>query len=319
MTAPVLTVAIPTFNGAAHLAEALGGILAQRAAAFDLLVCDDRSDDATVAMVRDRAGDRARIEVNPERLGLAGNWNRCVALARTPWVAVFHQDDVMRPGDLARRLDALARPGGDGLGLLAGPADVVDGSGRVVPPTIIEYGGIADEGPAGVVDFAPGAFSGRLAASNVLRCSAVTTSRRAHEILGGFDPAWRYVVDWEFWLRAADRFGVRWIVGEPLVSVRWHAGSETHRFKHGLDDLEESARLLARRGVRPGRRLARAYLNRAHEALNAGRVDLARAALARAWRTSPAATASALADPRLGLPMGLLALAPRLARRRWGR
>jgi len=94
---------------------------------------------------------------------------------------------------------------------------------------------------------------------------------------------------------------------------------EQDRFKHGLDDLEESARLLARRGVRPGRRLARAYLNRAHEALNAGRVDLARAALARAWRTSPAATASALADPRLGLPMGLLALAPRLARRRWGR
>ena len=71
----------------------------------------------------------------------------------------------------------------------------------------------------------------------------------------------------------------RWIVGEPLVSVRWHAASETHRFKHGLDDLEESARLLARRGARPGRRLARAYLNRAHEALHAGRVDLARAAL----------------------------------------
>ncbi len=39
----------------------------------------------------------ARIEVNSERLGLAGNWNRCVALSRTPLVAIFHQDDVMLP------------------------------------------------------------------------------------------------------------------------------------------------------------------------------------------------------------------------------
>jgi glycosyltransferase involved in cell wall biosynthesis len=313
--APALTVAIPTFNGSAHLAETLAGILAQRGAAFDLLACDDRSDDDTVALVRDRAGDRARIEVNSERLGLAGNWNRCVALARTPWVAVFHQDDLMRPGDLARRLDALARPGGDGLGLLAEPADAVDGSGRIVPPSTVGHGGIDDHGPSGVVDFAPGAFSDRLATSNVLRCSAVTTNRRAHEALGGFDPAWRYVVDWEFWLRAADRFGVRWIVGEPLVSVRWHAASETHRFKQGLDDLEESARLVTLRGGRPGRLLARAYLNRAHEALRAGRVELARTSLGRAFRVSPTAVAAALADPRLAVQMGLLAVAPGLAQR----
>lgn len=319
MTAPVLTVAIPTFNGSALLAETLAGILAQRDAAFDLLVRDDRSDDSTVELVRALAGDRARIEVNSERLGLAGNWNRCVESARTPWVAVFHQDDLMRPGCLARRLDALAKPGGDGLGLLAEPADVVDGSGRPAPPSVVDPGGIADRDPSGVVDFEPGALSRRLAAANLLRCSAVTTNRRAHEILGGFDPSWRYVVDWEFWLRAADRFGTRWIVGEPLVSVRWHEGSETHRFKLGLDDLEESARLARLRGVRPGRLLARAYLNRAHEALRAGRVDLARAALGKAVRTSPGATAAAFGDLRLAVQMGLLAFAPALAGRWFGR
>jgi len=319
VTEPVLTVAIPTYNGSAHLAETLAGILAQRDAAFDLLVRDDRSDDATVAMVRALAGDRARVEVNSERLGLAGNWNRCVESARTPWVAIFHQDDLMRPGCLARRLDALSQPGADALGLLAEPADVIDASGGPVPSSIIDPGGIADRDPSGVVDFEPGAFARRLAATNLLRCSAVTTNRRAHQVLGGFDPSWRYVVDWEFWLRAADRFGVRWIAGDPLVSVRWHEGSETHRFKHGLDDLEESARLAALRGGRPGRALARAYLNRAHEALRGGRVDLARAALRKAARTSPGATAAALTDPRLAVQMGLLALAPAHARRWFAR
>ena len=315
-----LTVAIPTFDGEPHLAEALSGILVQEGSEFDLLVCDDRSDDRTVERVRALAGDRARVEVNPERLGLAGNWNRCVALSRTPWVAVFHQDDVMRPGDVRRRVEALGRPGMEAFGLLAEPADVVDGSGEPVPPHIVDPGGLAEpSSPPRIVEFPPGAFSPRLAASNLLRCSAVTTSRKAHQDVGGFDPTLRYVVDWDFWLRVADRFAVAWIAGEPLVSVRWHPASETHRFKQGLDDLEETERLLARRGVRPGRRLARAYLNRAHDALRAGRVELSREALRRSVRTSPAILATIMADPRLAAQMAALIASPALARRWFAR
>ncbi|MDG3004250.1 glycosyltransferase [Paludisphaera mucosa] len=317
--APRLTVAIPTYNGEAHLAEALAGILAQERAAFDLLVCDERSDDRTLEIVRALAGDRARIEVNSERLGLAGNWNRCVALSRTPWVAVFHQDDLMRPGDLAGRLEAIERPGGDDLGLIAGPADVVDQEGRPVPPTVVKPGGLSDPVPGRFLDFPPGGFSPRLEGSNILRCSAVTTSKRAHEEVGGFDPTYRYVVDWDFWLRVADRFGVAWIAGEPKVSVRWHAASETHRFKLGLDDLEETERLLTRRDQRPGRRLARAYLNRAHDALRAGRADLARTALGRSVHLSPAILTTILADPRLAAQMTALTFAPSLARRWFAR
>ena len=106
---PPLTVAIPTCNGAAHLAEALRGIMAQEGVAFDLVVSDDRSDDATLELVRTLAGDRARIAVNRERLGLAGNWNRCVAMSVTPMVAVFHQDDVMEPGHLASHCAGIRR------------------------------------------------------------------------------------------------------------------------------------------------------------------------------------------------------------------
>src|SRR5207245_1213817 len=78
-----LTVALATCNGARHLVEALRSILAQEGVPFDLLVSDDRSDDETLAVVDAEAGDRARVVVNTERLGLAGNWNRCVRLART--------------------------------------------------------------------------------------------------------------------------------------------------------------------------------------------------------------------------------------------
>ena len=99
-TNPILTVAVPTCNGARHLAEALHSVLSQEGAAFELLVSDDRSDDDTLEVVRTGGRRSARIEINSERLGLAGNWNRCAALARTPLLAIFHQDDVMLPGHL---------------------------------------------------------------------------------------------------------------------------------------------------------------------------------------------------------------------------
>ncbi len=136
---PLLTVAIPTCNGAAHLAEAIRSILSQEGVEFELVVSDDRSDDDTLAVVRRAAGDRARIEVNSERLGLAGNWNRCAALARTPLVAIFHQDDVMLPGHLAAHAASFAAD--DSIGLTASASVVIDDRGRPVSQAVVEHGG----------------------------------------------------------------------------------------------------------------------------------------------------------------------------------
>lgn len=317
-----ITVAIPTCNGERHIVEALRGILAQEDAAFDLLVCDDRSDDQTLERVRTEAGDRARILTNSERLGLAGNWNRCMAESRTPWVAIFHQDDVMRPGYLQRRLEATEREREYALGLIAGAADVVDDSGNAVPSNVVDPGGISHEAAdftGRLTLFPPGKFLASLSRGNALRCSAVVTNKRAHEIVGGFDPSLRYVVDWDFWLRVAERFGVAWCNGPPTVSMRWHAGSETHRFKATLDDLEESERVAAgfpgtdRRACR--RSLARAYLNRAYDALQAGRIPLARQALGRSLRLAPSLVATILRDPRLAAQLTALTLTPGFAER----
>src|SRR5262249_43767302 len=149
---------------------ALRGILAQaqEGVDFELIVSDDRSEDDTLEIVRNTAGDRARIEVNSERLGLAGNWNHCVALAGAPIVTIFHQDDVMRPGHLAAHRAAFdAEPG---LGLAASASDLIDDAGDPVPGTAIERGGL---GPHDRL-FRAGALVPELAVGNPLRCSAIT-------------------------------------------------------------------------------------------------------------------------------------------------
>ncbi len=277
---PELTVAIPTCNGARHLAETIQSILAQDNAAFELIVCDDRSDDDTLAIVRSTAGDRARIVVNSERLGLAGNWNQCAALAGTPLVAIFHQDDVMLPGHLAAHqaffvADRL-------LGLTASGSTVIDEHGRRVSPAVIEPGGLGAHDQT----LAPGQLAAWMSQGNPLRCSAVTLRVEALQQVGGFDPRLGYVVDWDAWLRVSRGWRVAWLA-RPTVQVRWHSNSETHRFKTGLTDLDETEQMLTtlfdidlkdhdrcvpmRKAARD--RLAQAYMSRAHEALRVGRSE----------------------------------------------
>jgi GT2 family glycosyltransferase len=310
---PQLTVAIPTCNGARHLAEALRGILAQVNVAFDLLISDDRSDDETLGVVGDEAGDHSRVVINSERLGLAGNWNQCVALSGTPFVAIFHQDDVMRPGHLAAHLAAFQVD--ERIGLVDSASEVIDAEGQSVPEAVVERGGL------GPIDrtFGPGQALPELARGNPIRCSAVTLRAAAHADVGGFDPSYRYVVDWDFWLRVARRWGVAWLA-RPSVAVRWHPASETHRFQAGTLDLEETARLLeglfseegrawtdARRlRGQAHRRLSRAYWNRAYDAHRAGDPVLAWNCLRRAVALWPGIVGRIFRDPRIAARMATL-------------
>lgn len=309
--APWLTVAIPTYNGARHIRHALRSVLAQSERDFDLIVVDDRSDDETPAIIREIASDRARVEVNSERLGLAGNWNRCVELSRTPWVAIFHQDDLMKPGHLERHRACLTQH--PDVGFVCGGFDILDAEGHSISHRIVER---TDLGPSRL--FGPGEFVAELRVRNPVRCSTVTLSRAAHESVGGFDPKWRYVVDWEFWFRVAQRHSVGWL-RDISVSVRWHAESETHRFQRGTADIEEVETLLDRiwssqapDAVRT--RVARAYLNRAYEAARAGDKQLAARALHRARQRDPGIAWTLARDPRLAIR-----LAPHLFRRPEGR
>jgi glycosyltransferase involved in cell wall biosynthesis len=316
-----LTVALPTFNGARHLAETLRSVLAQ-GNSFPIVLCDDRSDDDTVEVARGVAGDRLTISVNAERLGLAGNWNRCVALSGSKFVAIVHQDDVLRAGHLASHGEAIARD--PRLGWVASGTGTVDDAGREVPASVVDRGGL---GPSDLV-FAPGDAIRALAVANPLRCSAVTINAGVHAEVGGFDPSFRYVVDWDYWLRVARNHTVAWLAA-TTVDVRWHAASETHRFARGTADLDETIRLLdglyaddgarwpdaARLRRSADRRVARAFLNRAHVALRAGDAELARRTLRRSLNLEPGLLGQLALDPRLAVQMVTLAIAPHWAAR----
>ena len=209
---PLLTVAIPTCNGAGHLTEALRSVLAQEGVDFELVVSDDRSDDDTLTVVRAAAGDRARVLVNSERLGLAGNWNRCASLARAPLVAIFHQDDIMLAGHLSAHAASFASD--SAIGLTASASVVIDEHGRSVSPSMIEQGGL---GPIDRI-VEPGQLASLMARGQPLRCSAVTLRVAAFQEEGDSIRSCAHVVDWDCWLRLSRKWRIAWLA-RPTVRV----------------------------------------------------------------------------------------------------
>ena len=93
--APVVTIAIPTFNRPAMLRQCVTTLLRQIGPEVEILVCDDASVDETANVLAAFSHPQLRVSRNPENLGLFGNFNRCVALAAGEFVVVLSDDDTV--------------------------------------------------------------------------------------------------------------------------------------------------------------------------------------------------------------------------------
>jgi succinoglycan biosynthesis protein ExoO len=115
---PVVSVITANYNGARHLAEAMRSVLDQTLAALELIVVDDASSDASVAVVEAAAAldPRVRLIVQPSNAGPGAARNRGFAAARGRFLAVFDSDDLMAPDRLAR---LVRRAEADGADLVA--------------------------------------------------------------------------------------------------------------------------------------------------------------------------------------------------------
>ena len=96
--APRLTYAIPFYSGRALLERAIASVLAQTNDAWTAYVCDNASPEPGIEeLVKTAGGGRIGYVRNAENVGMAGNFNRCIDLAKTDLVTLLHSDDELEP------------------------------------------------------------------------------------------------------------------------------------------------------------------------------------------------------------------------------
>jgi len=105
-----ISVALCTYNGAEFVAEFLYSIATQTMLPNELVVCDDRSTDATVDIVEDFARYSPfpiAIMRNQSKLGVTKNFEQAVKSCSGEIIALADQDDLWMPCKLSRISQAL--------------------------------------------------------------------------------------------------------------------------------------------------------------------------------------------------------------------
>jgi glycosyltransferase involved in cell wall biosynthesis len=104
MRNPVITIAMPFFNSASTLELAIRSLLHQSYGDFELLLCDDGSEDHGLAIARSFDDPRVISWGDGQRRRLAARLNECIDRARGLYLARMDADDVAYPDRLARQL-----------------------------------------------------------------------------------------------------------------------------------------------------------------------------------------------------------------------
>src|SRR5437870_4317234 len=93
---PLVSILVPSYNGAAYLREALDSILAQTYPNLEVILLDDASTDATPTIAASY-GDRIVYVRQPANLGIYDNVNVGIERARGTFIATYHADDIYLP------------------------------------------------------------------------------------------------------------------------------------------------------------------------------------------------------------------------------
>ena len=256
-SAPLVTIITPTYNRASYLEETIDSILGQDYPHIDYLVLDDGSTDNTRELLQRYKG-RLRWQSHPN-MGEHRTVNKGFSLARGKYVAVVNSDDPLRPGAIRAAVELLeARP----ELLVAYPEwDMVDSSNRVIRTMCVpeyDYRHMVEYHQCLV---GPGA---------VIRRGAI-------ERVGGRNPEYRFVADFDFWLRMG-LLGPMAKVPARLATWRAHEGAATHD-RQGRAMAAEHVKLIraffARRDLPPEiQRIRRRAMSWAHYTAAFGGPDI---------------------------------------------
>lgn len=100
-----ISIALCTCNGERFLQQQLDSLKAQSTPPAELVVCDDASDDRTMAILQAFARSApfpVRLQRNPVRLGIQANFEHAIRLCSGDVIALCDQDDVWLPNKLER-------------------------------------------------------------------------------------------------------------------------------------------------------------------------------------------------------------------------
>lgn len=245
MTNPLVSICIPTYNGAAFLQEALDSVVKQSYSNLEVVISDDASDDITLDIIYEFK-DYANIPVfvyhnKPSSIG--ANWNNTIRNANGEYIKFLFQDDILTPNCISEMIAVLqSHPE---LGLVASKRTFIKGKSPSdeIKQWIDKYGNLQKEFEKSeeltYIDktlFTEAYFLNSHIRNKIGEPSAVMFKKELADEVGYFDEDLEQILDYVFYYRILKKYPIL-IINKPLVKFRLHSSQATqiNNQKHILD------------------------------------------------------------------------------------
>jgi glycosyltransferase involved in cell wall biosynthesis len=234
MTAPLVSVAVPVFNGMPFLEIAINSVIQQDYTNIEIIISDDGSSDDSQEFISTISGNRIVKLLDQQNVGIFGNLNRCIARSKGDYIQIMSQDDVMGRCYISSQLRALQMH--PGAGFVYSGCRYIDSNGKCL-------GDSSEDGTPELINQATynwiASHYGALPAS----ISNVMIPRTTINAVGMYDERYRVAGDLEYYNRVSERFE---IVRNSMmqIDIRSHPGMATMHPKSGLAYLWEEVMLV---------------------------------------------------------------------------
>ncbi len=233
-TQPLVSICIPTYNGAAFIGEAIESALAQTYPNLEVIISDDGSTDATIAIAQSfQSQTSADLRIILHRnYGLSQNWNFCISQAKGKYIKFLFQDDFLAPECIAKMVAVAEQH--PKIGMVFSPRGITIDASESNPILLRASQSINDlhKGWSNLKSIQPG--QELLADPNCLNNpinkigepTTVLIASRVFAEIGLFDSGLSQYVDLDMWWRIMGNYHIGF-VDEKLSSLRIHPEQQT--------------------------------------------------------------------------------------------
>lgn len=230
----LISICIPTYNGAAYIAEAMKSAICQTYSNCEIIISDDASTDNTLQIVetfRDKSPFPIRI-FNHKPNGIGANWNNCVKKSNGEYIKFLFQDDVLDATCVQEMLKVFKIA--PNIGLVASKRRIIiEQNTKEIEDWLSKYKNLQ-------VQFEKGDTTTRINYKlfkedfflkkpfNKIGEPSVTMFKKSIiDKINLFDEELKQILDYVFYYRLLKKFDII-IINKPLVSFRIHEAQATN-------------------------------------------------------------------------------------------
>lgn len=231
-----ISICIPAYSRVAYLERLLQSIEIQSFKNYEVVVCDDSSDDSVMGLCAKYGATLPLFyHKNQVALGTPENWNECIRQARGEWIKLMHDDDWFASENALQNFADAARQN-DKAFVFSAYSNYYEGSNRkrMVFPEKFRVG-LLRKNPTVIL------------AKNIIGPPSVVMHKNDGDFF--YDPVLKWLVDVDMYWRRLEHDPLVYI-NQPLVNVGISSSQVTASVKMAPGvELPEHLHYLKKMGV----------------------------------------------------------------------